>query len=110
MELAKFANIIWDARNSKKAVVAVVRKAPAEEDTAPMEETALEKAVAGLIILSKKKWQSGYSRGGGRFRGGQGGGRSGGQGKKSICERHEKFGEDAWHCNNPKTCFWAGNE
>ena len=84
--------------------MAAVRTAPAEEDTDPTEETALEKAVAALTILSKKKWQSGCSRGGGQPRGGQGGGRSGGQGKKSLCERHEKFGEDTWHCENPKTC------
>ena len=65
MELAKFANIIWDARNAKKAVVAAVRTAPAEEDSAPAEEKALERAVAVLTILSKKKWQSGHNRCGG---------------------------------------------
>ena len=67
-----------------------------------MEEMALERAVAALTILIKKKWQSGCSRGGGQPRGGQGGGRSGGQGKKSLCERHKKFGEDAWHCGQPQ--------
>ena len=86
--------------------MAAVRTAPAEEDTDPTEETALEKAVAALTILSKKKWQSGCSRGGGQPRGG----RSGGQGKKSLCERHEKFRDEVWHCDNPKTCSWAGNE
>ena len=20
------------------------------------------------------------------------------------------FGEDAWHCNNPRTCSWMGNK
>ena len=110
MKLAKFADIIWDARNSKKAVVAEVTTTPMEDDSAPMEETALEKAVVALTILSKKKWQSGCSRGGSLPRGGQGGGRSGGQGKKSLCERHEKFRDEVWHCDNPKTCSWAGNE
>ena len=42
--------------------MAAVRTAPAEEDTDPTEETALEKAVAALTILSKKRWQSGHSR------------------------------------------------
>ena len=65
MELAKFANIIWDARNAKKAVVEAVRTAPAEEDSAPAEEKALERAVVALTILSKKKWQSGHNRCGG---------------------------------------------
>ena len=57
-------------------MVAAVRMAPTEELSAPSEETALERAVAALTIISKKKWQSGRSRGGGRLRGGQGGGRS----------------------------------
>ena len=56
MELAKFADFIWDAKNTKKAVVAAVRTAPSEEDSVPMEETALEKVVTALTILSKKKW------------------------------------------------------
>ena len=37
-------------------MVAALRTAPAEEDNSPAEETALEKAVVALIILSKKKW------------------------------------------------------
>ena len=49
----------------KKAVVEAVRTAPAEEDSAPAEEKALERAVAVLTILSKKKWQSGHNRCGG---------------------------------------------
>ena len=72
MKLAKFTDIIWDARNSKKVVVAVVRTAPAEEATAPTEETTLEKAVMALTILSKKRWQSGRSGNDGQPRGGQG--------------------------------------
>ena len=75
-----------------------------------MEEMALERSVGALTILSKKKWQSGHSWGGGRLRGRQGGGRSGGQGKKSLCKRHERFGEDTWHCDNPKMCSWSGKE
>ena len=110
MELAKFADIIWDARNSKKAVVTVVRTAPTEEATAPMEEKTLEKAVMALTILSKKRWQSGRSGSGGPPRGGQGDSRSGGQGKKSLCERHERLGDDTWHCDNPRTCSWMGNK
>ena len=92
IELAMFADIIWDARSSKKAVVAAVRTAPAEKDTTPTEETALEKAGAALTILSKKRRQSRCSGGGG------------------LCVRHAKFGEDAWHCNNPRTCSWMRNE
>ena len=41
-----------------------MRTAQVEEDNAPVEETALEKAVLALTILSKKKWQGGCSRGG----------------------------------------------
>ena len=110
MDLAKFANVIWDARNSKKAVVAAVRTAHTEEDSSPTEETALERAVAALTILSTKKWQSGHGWGGGKQRGVQRGGRSSGQSKKSLCERHKRFRDDAWHCDNPKTCSWAGKE
>ena len=59
-----------------------------------MEETALEKAVAPLTILSKNKWQSGRSRGGGQP--------SVSQSKKPRCERHEKFGEDALALQQPQ--------
>ena len=55
MELAKFTDIIWDTRNSKMAVVATVRMALSEEDTAPTEKIALEKLVAALTNLSKKR-------------------------------------------------------
>ena len=60
MELARFADVIWDAENSKKTV---------EEETTLGEETALEKAVAALTILNKKKWQGSKYRGGGYPRG-----------------------------------------
>ena len=97
MELAKFTDVIWDARNSKKKEITIG------------EETALEKAVAALTILNKK-WQGGKNRDGGCPRGGQGGDRGGGQAQQSLCEKHKKFGEFAHYCSSPKTCSWSGNE
>ena len=41
-ELAKFADIIWDARNSKETVVAAIQSATLEEETTLGEETALD--------------------------------------------------------------------
>ena len=55
MELAKFAEFISDARNSKKTVVASRHLAPEKEEAAQGEETALEKAVEALTIHIKKK-------------------------------------------------------
>ena len=86
-ELAKFADVIWDARNSKKMVVAA--------ETTLGEEIALERAIADLTIYNKKKWHDSKSRSGGHPRGGQGGGKGGGQGQKTPCDKHEKFGEHA---------------
>ena len=57
MELARYADVIWDARNSKKTVVAAVQPATVEEETTHGEETALDRAVAALTIHAKKKWQ-----------------------------------------------------
>ena len=105
-ELAKYADIIWDARNSKKTVVAAVQPATLEEETNLGEETALERAVAAVTTYSKKKWHGGKSRGGGRPRGGQGGGKGGSQSPKTLCDKHEKFGEHAQYCSSPKTCSW----
>ena len=65
-ELAKFADVHWDARNSKKTVAAAGQPATLEEETTLGEETALERAVAALIIHNKKKWHGSKSRGGGR--------------------------------------------
>ena len=110
MELAKFADVIWDARNSKKTVVAAVGLATVEEETACSEETALEKAVAALTIHNKRRWQGGKSRGGGRPRGGQGGSGAGGQSQRTLCGKHERFGAEAYFCSSPKTCTWSGNE
>ena len=109
-ELAKFTDIIWDARNSKKTVVAAIQPATLEEETTLGEKTALDRAVAALTIHAKKKWHGSKSRGGGRPRGGQGGGKGSGQGQKALCDKHEKFGEYAHYCSSPKTCSWAGNE
>ena len=78
-ELAKYADFIWDARNSKKTIVAAVQPATLEEDTTLGEETALDRAVAALTIHAMKKWHSSKSRGEGRPRGGQGDGKGGGQ-------------------------------
>ena len=100
-ELAKFADVIWDARNSKKTVVAAIQPATREEEITMGEETALEKAVAALTIHYKKKWNGGKSRGGGRPKGGQGDSRGGGQGQKTLCDKHEKFGEYAHYCSSP---------
>ena len=109
-ELAKFPDVIWDARNSKKTVVAAVQAATLEEETTLGEETALERAVAAVTTYSKKKWHGGKSRGGGRPRGGQGGGKGGGRSTKTLCDKDEKFGEHAHYCSSPKTCSWSGNK
>ena len=109
-ELAKFADIIWDTRNSKKSVVAAVQAATLEEDTTLGEETALERAIAALTIYNKKKWHGSKSRGGGCPRGGQGGGKGGSQGPKTLCDKHKKFREHAHYCSRPKTCSWSENE
>ena len=68
-KLAKFGDVIWDARNSKKTVVAAVQPATLDEETTLGEETALERAVAALTIHNKKKCHGSKSRGGGRPRG-----------------------------------------
>ena len=73
MELAKFSDVIWDTRNSKKTVVAAIQPATLEEEITMGEETALEKAVEAFTIHNKKKWHGSKSRGGGLPRGGQGG-------------------------------------
>ena len=109
-KLAKLGDVIWDARNSKKTVVAAVQPATLDEETTLGEETALERAVAALTIHNKKKWNGGKSRGGGRPRGGQGGSKGGGPGQQTLCDKHEKFGEYAHICSSPKTCSWVGNE
>ena len=112
VELARYADVIWDARNSKKTVVAAVQPATVEEDTAGGEETALDRAVAALTIHAKKTWGGSKSRGGGRSGGGGGGGRGGksGQRKRNLCEKHERYGKHAHFCADPETCSWSGNE
>ena len=107
VELARYADVIWDARNSKKTVVAAVQPATVEEETTHGEETALDRAVAALTIHAKKKWSGSKSRGGGHPRGG---GTGGGQSQKTLCAKHERFGEYAHYCSSPKTCSWAGNK
>ena len=86
-ELAKFADVIWDARNSKKTVVAAVQPATLEEETTLVEETALERAVATLITLNKKKWHGSKNRGGGRPRGGQGAAREAARARRLSATR-----------------------
>ena len=103
MELAKFADVIWDARNSKKTVVAAISLAAVEEETSCGEETALEKAVAALTIHNKLWWRGGTSRGS------HGGSRAGGQSQRALCGKHERFGANAYFCSSPKTCTWLGN-
>ena len=110
MELAKFADVIWDARNSKKTVVAAVSLATVEEETSCGEETALEKAVAALTIHNKRRWQGGKNRGGGRPRGGHGGSGAGGQSQRILCGKHERFGAEAYFCSSPETCTWSGDK
>ena len=53
-ELAKFPDVIWDARNSKKTVVAALQAATLEEETTLGEETALERAVAALTSTTRR--------------------------------------------------------
>ena len=101
MELARYTDVICDARNSKKTVVAAVQPATLEEETTLGKETALG---------AKKKWHGSKSRGGGRPRGGQGGSKGCGQSQKALCDKQEKFREYAHYCSSPKTCSWAGNE
>ena len=98
--------------NSKKTVVAAVQPATVEEEAAGGEETALDRAVAALTIHAKKKWGGSKSRGGGRSGGSQGGGRGGksGQSRRSLCERHERYGRTAWSCSAPQNYSMAGNE
>ena len=43
MELAKFTDVIWDVSYAKKTVLAAISLAPAEEENASVEDTALEK-------------------------------------------------------------------
>ena len=86
--------------------MAAVQPATLEEETTLGEETALERAVAALTIHNKKKWHDSKSRGGGHPRGGKGGG----QGQKTLCDKNEKFGEYAHYCFSPKTCSLVGNE
>ena len=53
VELARYADVIRDARNSKKTVVAAVQPATVEEETTHGEETALDRAVAALTIHAR---------------------------------------------------------
>ena len=105
-ELAKFADIIWEARNSNKTVVAAVQLATLEEETTLGEETALERAEAALTIHNKEKGHGSKSKGGGHPRGSQGGSKGGGQGQKTLCDKHKKLGKYAHYRSSPK----AGNE
>ena len=59
---------------------------------------------------NKKKWHGSKGRGGGHPRGGQGSSRGGGQGQKSLCDKHEKFGKYAHYCSSPKTCSLPENK
>jgi len=114
-ELAAYADVIWDVRNTKGKAVAAVT--PGEQEaTKPVDnESLLAQAIAALTVHGKK---GGRGRGGGRGgRGGRKGGRGGGQGQGgghktgvSICERHLTFGKEAYSCDEPGTCQWpAGN-
>ena len=101
-ELAKFADVHWDARNSKKTVAAAGQPATLEEETTLGEETALERAVAALTIHNKKKWHDSKSRAGSWSRGGSRGNRRGGQSCQPLCKRHEMYGDGTWHWDYPK--------
>ena len=90
-------NRLVELLTPKKMVVAAIKPATLEEETTLGEETALEKSVVALTIHNKKKWHSSKGRGGDHPRGSQGGSRGGGQGQKSLCDKHEMFGEYA-HC------------
>ena len=62
------------------------------------------------VGCNKKKWHGSKGRGGGHPRGGQGSSRGGGQGQKSLCDKHEKFGKYAHYCSSPKTCSLPENK
>ena len=40
--------------------------------------------------------------------GSQGGSEGGGQGQKTLCDKHEKFGEYAHYCSSPKDILLGG--
>jgi len=116
-ELARYADSRWHVRNSQKPPVASISAA----------EQAVEELTGAVAALpaSARGRGSGGSKNRGRGRGGRGAGRgrggggngSGGGGNSSghqdkppfICQRHRKFGQDAFHCDEPEYCTWTGN-
>ena len=53
---------------------------------------------------TRKSGMAARGGGGGRPRGCQGGGKGGGQGQKTLCDKHKKFGKYAHYRSSPKTC------
>ena len=102
VELARYADVIWDARNSKKTVVAAVQPATVEEEAAscphhPRQEEVGWRQEPGWRTF---QWRPGGDREGGKS----------GQSKRNLCEKHERYGKHAHFCSDPETCSWAGNE
>ena len=111
MELAAYADTIWDSRNAKKATVAAVA---VPEDA--VESSSLDNAVAALALNKQPRRGSkpAKKRGGrGGRSGGQGGGQDGGQSgsqrNKYLCGRHLMFGDQAWSCEEPQACQFSEN-
>jgi len=104
-ELAAAADVIWQARNQRKAsVLAAVPSTPIED---------LSEAVAAVKLQQK----AGSGRNDAR-RGGGGRGRGRGANKNRppaqsaakntyVCFRHAKFGDAAWECEDPTRCTAA---
>ncbi len=110
-ELAKYADTRWHVRNAKKpAPEAVAALQSAEEQIEDLTGTVAALTVSGRGRGGPKS----RGRGGGGNRGGRGG-RGGGGGRPAavknpyICLRHCKFGDSAYHCDDPENCKWTGN-
>jgi len=104
-DLAKLADSMWIARNSKKGTrntVAAVSSAAddqLEEDEMPVAAIKPKKKQFGSS--NKQKRSGPPKRPSGR------GERTGGQ--VFLCARHKRFGSEAWKCDEPDSCFLASS-
>lgn len=94
-ELAEYADSRWDNRNSVKKNVAVVTakvaacSLAAEEDGGGTIAAVTAKGSKGKNIRGKKQQKK--------------------KKEQTLCDRHTRFGERAWECDDPDTCSMAGN-